>query len=105
MSKRKRRNFTGAEKVGILKRHLLDKVPISDLCDELNLYPTQLYAWLKDFFEKGHHAFETNRTAKAQGDAKQLLIQKLQAKLVRKNEVLSELLEEYTLFKKELGEI
>ena len=38
-----RRHFTGAEKVAILKRHLLDKVPISDLCDELQLFPNQVY--------------------------------------------------------------
>ena len=33
-----RRHFAGTEKVAILKRHLLDKVPISDLCDELGMY-------------------------------------------------------------------
>ena len=32
---KQRRHFAGAEKVAILKRHLVDKVPISDLCDEL----------------------------------------------------------------------
>ena len=53
-----RRHFSGPEKVAILKRHLVDKVPISDLCDELDLYPTQLYAWLKEFFENGHAAFD-----------------------------------------------
>jgi transposase len=44
---KQRRHFAGAEKVTILKRHLLDKVPISDLCDELGLYPNQVYGWLK----------------------------------------------------------
>jgi transposase len=51
-----RRHFAGTEKVAILKRHLLDKVPVSDLCDELHLYPNQFYAWLKEFFENGHCA-------------------------------------------------
>ena len=32
---KQRRHFAGTEKVAILKRHLLDQVPISDLCDEL----------------------------------------------------------------------
>jgi len=36
---KQRRHFTGAEKVAILKGHLVDKVAISDLCDELGLYP------------------------------------------------------------------
>ncbi|MSU80655.1 MAG: transposase [Gemmataceae bacterium] len=54
-----RRHFLGTEKVAILKRHLIDKVPVSDLCDELDLYPNQLYGWLKDFFENGHAATNT----------------------------------------------
>jgi len=40
--KRKRRSFTPEEKVIILKRHLVDKVPVSNLCDELGLQPTDL---------------------------------------------------------------
>ena len=100
-----RRHFVGTEKVAILKRHLVDKVPVSDLCDELGLYPTQIYAWLKEFFENGHAAFDNGRKAKAVEDAKDRQIEQLQAKLTRKNEVLAELMEEHTLLKKELGEI
>src|SRR6266704_2276650 len=62
---KQRRHFTGAEKVATLKRHLVDKVPISDLCDELGLYPNLLYTWLKEFFENGHRAFENGRKSKA----------------------------------------
>ena len=60
MTEGKRRHFSGPEKVQILKRHLVEKVPVSDLCDEYNLYPTQVYAWLKEFFENGHAAFDRN---------------------------------------------
>ena len=62
---KQRRHFAGAEKVAILKRHLVDKVPISDLCDELGLYPNLVYGWLKEFFENGHRAFENGRKVKA----------------------------------------
>ena len=100
-----RRHFLGAEKVAILKRHLVDKVPVSDLCDELDIYPNQLYGWLKEFFENGHAAFDNGRKSKAVEDAQQAKIQKLEAKLSRKNEVMAELMEAHTLLKKELGEI
>jgi transposase len=100
-----RRHFADHEKVAILKRHLIDKVPISDLCDELELYPNQFYDWLKKFFENGHLAFANGRKAKAVEDTQQTKIQKLEAKLQRKNEVMAELMEEHTLLKKELGEI
>jgi hypothetical protein len=29
-----RRHFSGPEKVALLKRHLLEQTPVSDLCDE-----------------------------------------------------------------------
>ncbi len=103
--KQPRRHFTGAEKVAILKRHLLDKVPVSNLCDEHHLYPNQLYAWLKEFFENGHAAFDNGRKSKAVDDAKDRKIEQLEAKLTRKNEVMAELMEAHTLLKKELGEL
>ena len=102
---KQRRHFAATEKVAILKRHLLDKVPVSDLCDELGLYPNQVYGWLKEFFENGHAAFDNGRKSKAVEDAQQAKIQQLEAKLTRKNEVLAELMEEHTQLKKNLGEI
>jgi transposase len=100
-----RRHFTGAEKVAILKRHLVDKVAISDLCDELGLYPNQVYGWLKDFFENGHVAFDNGRKSKAVEDANVKKIEQLEAKLARKNEVMAELMEAHTELKKSLGEL
>ena len=100
-----RRHFLGTDKVAILKRHLIDKVPVSDLCDELDVYPNQLYAWLKEFFENGHAAFDNGRKSKALEDAKDQKIHKLEAKLVRKNEVMAELMEAHTELKKSLGEL
>ena len=47
------RPYTPEEKVAILRRHLLDKEPISNLCDELGLQPTVFYRWQKEFFENG----------------------------------------------------
>src|ERR1700674_2265895 len=94
---KQRRRFAGAEKVAILKRHLVDKVAISDLCDELGLYPNQVYGWLKEFFENGHLAFDNGRKSKAVDDAKDRKIEQLQTKIQRKDSVLAELMEEHTL--------
>jgi transposase len=98
-----RRHFAGTEKVTILKRHLLDKVAVSDLCQEHDIYPNQFYGWLKDFFENGHVAFDNGRKAKAVEDAKDKKIEQLEAKLTRKNEVMAELMEAHTELKKTLG--
>jgi transposase len=102
---KQRRHFADHEKVAILKRHLIDKVPVSDLCDELKIYPNQFYDWLKRFFENGHLAFAKDRKAKAADEARQAKIQQLEAKLVRKNEVMAELMEAHTELKKSLGEL
>jgi transposase-like protein len=101
----KRRHFTPAEKVTVLKRHLLENVPVSDLCDQIGIAPNQFYRWQKEFFENGHHAFQTTRKAKSLDQAKDQKLQRLEEKLQRKNEVLAELLEEHTQLKKELGEL
>ena len=53
-----RKSYTPAEKVAILRRHLIDRVPVSDLCDEYQLPPSIFYAWQKLFFENGAAAFE-----------------------------------------------
>jgi transposase len=100
-----RRHFTPQEKIAILKRHLLETVPVSTLCDQLGIAPTLFYRWQKELFENGHAIFENGRKAKAVDDANVEKIQKLEAKLQRKNEVMAELMEAHTLLKKELGEI
>ena len=105
MAKRQRRHFEGTEKVAILKRHLIDKVAVSDLCDEYDIYPNQFYNWLKEFFENGHAAFDNGRKSRAVEDAQQKKVEQLEAKLQRRDSVMAELMEAHTLLKKELGEI
>jgi len=101
---RKRKNYTPEEKVATLRRHLIEKVPVSDLCDELGLNPTVFYGWQKLLFENGAAAFQRKR--KRNGPTPEVRkIEKLEAKLTQKNEVLAELMEEHVQLKKELGEL
>ena len=101
--KRQRRNFTGEQKVALLRRHLVDNVPVSQVCEEAGVVPTQFYQWQKQFFENGAAAFERNGATKH--DASQERIAVLEAKLRKKDEVLGELMEEHIALKKELGEL
>ena len=101
--KRKRKKYAPEQKVSIIKKHLLDKVPLSDLCDEYDLHPTVFYRWQKMFFENGTAAFNKS---KDNGSAQlQKKVAGLETKLVIKNEVLSELMEEHIALKKSLGEL
>jgi len=103
-SKRERRHFSGQQKVAIVKAHLVDGVPISELCDQHQIQPTQFYLWQKQLFENGGAAFErkTKPTGKSVHERK---IEQLEAKLVNKNEVIAELMEENVKAKKECGEL
>lgn len=99
--KRQRKNYSANEKVAILKRHLVDKVSVSDLCDEYLLNPTVFYRWQKEFFENGAAAFEKSDARRQRAERKR--VEELEAKLQVKNEVLSELMEEHVRLKKTLG--
>ena len=40
-----RRRFTPDEKATNLRRHLVDKVAVSDLCDEYQIQPNVFFLW------------------------------------------------------------
>ncbi|ARM30808.1 transposase [Prosthecochloris sp. HL-130-GSB] len=101
--RKQRKNYTSQEKVFIIKRHLVDQVPVSDLCDEYNLQPNVFYRWQKEFFENGSAAFKKKNTRKTSSE--QQRIEQLEAKLRNKNDVLSELMEEHVKLKKDLGDL
>jgi len=96
-----RRKFTSQEKVMVLRRHLLDKVPISDLCEEHGVKPTVFYRWQKQFFENGARAFDRDRGGCAKLLEKRII--EFNEKLARKNEILSELLDENLFLKQRVG--
>ena len=58
---RSRRTFTVQAKAVIVMRHLVDKTPVSDLCDEFGLQPTQIDAWQKQLAANAALAFQTPR--------------------------------------------
>lgn len=101
--KKQRKNYTAEEKVAILREHLLEKVPISDLCEKHGMHPTMFYHWQKDFFENGAVAFQ--QKSRPNHQAEQERIDFLEKKIQRKDEVLAELMEEHIALKKSLGEL
>jgi transposase len=103
--KKERKHYTAEEKVAVLRRHLLDKVPVSDLCEELSLKPTVFYRWQKEFFENGAAAFQVQERPHRQLEEKQKQIEFLEKKVQTKDEVLVELMAEHNALKKTLGEL
>jgi transposase len=85
----------------MVRRHLLEQVPVSDLCDEYGIQPTMFYRWQKQLFENAATAFERPKDPRLPLTRR---IAKLEEKLTSKNEVIAELMEEQVKAKKELGD-
>lgn len=104
MSKRKRRHFTPEEKAAILRRHLADKVAISDLAEEYDLQPSVLYEWQRRLFDHAAKALEPARKTASREKKLEGRIEALEERLRSKDGVIAEISEEFVKAKKELGE-
>jgi transposase len=100
-----RRHYSPQQKVAILREHLIEQVPISELCEKHHIHPTLFYQWQKTFFENGAAAFERERPHSQSLGKERDKINRLETKLKDRNEALAELMEEHVRLKKELGEI
>ena len=91
--KKERKHYTAEEKVAILRRHLVEQVPVSELCDKQGPQPTVFYRWQKEFFENGAAAFR--QKGRPDHSAEQERIAYLEKKIQTEDEVLAELMAEY----------
>src|SRR6202158_1180921 len=83
--RKERKHFTPEEKVAILRRHLVDKVPVSERCEKLGPRPTVFYRWQKELFENGAAAFQSQERPQRQVEEKQKRIEFLEKKVQTKD--------------------
>ena len=102
-----RRVFSAELKAETVRRHVMDKVPVSDLADELQVQPGVIHTWVRQVLDQAERAFQVpkGRKPNAGADPKDRQISQLKAKLVNKNEVIAELMEENVKAKKSNGEL
>jgi transposase len=110
-----RRRFGDDQKAAIVRRHLADKVPVSNLADEYRIQPSLIYLWIKQVLDQAERAFQQasgGKRRRATEDAKDRRITRLEeqlaqqnAKLAQKNEVIAELMEDNVRSKKAAGEL
>ena len=84
--RKKRKNYTPEEKVRILKEHLINGTPVSEICDQHQLQPTVFYRWQQQLFENGAAAFQSEQNREISKLKRQ--IDQLEEKVTKKNEVL-----------------
>jgi len=106
---RTRRMFDSTKKAEIVRRHLKDGVPVSQLAQELDVQPSQIHQWINMALTQLETTFERS-SKKPQRSTKSLerfqakKIQQLEDKLNLKNEVIAELMEENIKAKKLNGD-
>lgn len=79
-----RKHYIPEEKVAIIRPHLVEKVLVSDLCQEQKLQPRVFYRWLKEFFENGTAASRKESEGARKHDKERIAAP--EAKLKTKNE-------------------
>jgi transposase-like protein len=99
---KERRHWSAEEKTKLLRRHLVEKVPISKICEEARLAPSLFHRWQEQLFVNAALALGDRRAPERSQD--QQRIEKLEQKIQQKNEVLAELMGEHVALKKALGE-
>ncbi|MBV8055478.1 MAG: transposase [Deltaproteobacteria bacterium] len=101
--KRERRTWSAEEKIKLLRRHLIERIPISKICEEAQLAPSLFHRWQEQLFQNAAVALEGRRGPERHPE--QQRIEKLEQKIRQKDEVLAELMAEHVALKKEFGEL
>ena len=96
---RKQTRLSEAEKVKALKRHLLEKVPVSEICDQLGVAPSAFYTWQQKVFAHAEAALQADNKRNAKTD-QQRRIELLEQRLRQREEALAELMSEHVALKK-----
>ena len=104
MAKKRRRSFTATQKARILRRHHMDKDPVSQICEEEDLQPSVFYYWQKQAFENLEAVLESRQRPGAKEKELEKKVEHLEERLARKDHVIAVLSEEQVALKKELGE-
>ena len=101
MSKKPRRSFSVEQRAAILRRHHIDKLPVSKVCEEAEIQPSLFYYWQKQLFENATAALQPSDAPRVKAQERE--IEALKAKIAKKDEVIAEISEEYVGLKKALG--
>ena len=105
MSKKTRKRFTAQEKVAILRLHLLEHVPDLGSLRPARHPPHAVLPLAEGVLRERRGRLRAAAIPTAPATPRTGRSPLLEQKLQRKNEVLSELMEEHVQLKKELGEL
>ena len=94
---KKKKTYTAAQKVEILREHLENQVSVSELCERYQITPGNFYNWKKKLFEGALQIFSTvpKYTRKH--------IERLEQKLQDRDSLISTIVRENVQLKKNIN--
>lgn len=96
----KRKHLSPQQKVIILREHLENQVPLSQLSERYQVHVNLLYKWKKQLFESASDIFSQVQIHESQGLQGKVI--RLENRLKDKDQLISELVEENIALKKSL---
>ena len=93
MSKPRRRH-TAEQKAELLRQHVAEKKPVSEVCNEAEIQPSLFYTWQRELLAGAHTVFSTRRAPSRENEL-EAKISRLEARVARKDQIIAEVTEEY----------
>lgn len=99
----KRKHYTAEQKAKILRELLDNNLSVSQLCEQYNVRPNDIYNWKKKLFESAPTIFGAQNNKKRSKTSEQKEIEKLEATLRDRDEAINYLLQETVNAKKKIN--
>lgn len=100
---RTNKRYSPEQKTLIIRELLKNRTPISTLAEKYDVHPNVIYSWEKTLFEGAIDIFSKGKE-KAKNPQNDKNMEELKKTLLKRNEVISELIQENLALKKSLGE-
>lgn len=98
-----RKKYSAEQKVRIVREHLVNRVPVSELAARYGINPNLIHKWQKQLFEGAVDTFETKRGPQPGPTAvQQAKAQKLASRLQERESLISDLLLDNLRLKKSI---
>jgi transposase-like protein len=100
-----KKKYTNEDKIKILREHLENNVPMSELSEKYGVAPSAIYLWKKLLFENSSQSLnkKTNKREEKRKSALEHRIAELESTLAIRESLISELLLENVDLKKNLN--
>lgn len=96
----RKKQIPNAKKVEILREHLEEQRPVSEVAEQYGVHPNQIYQWKKQMFEGALETFSGSHKNRKHKESKETL--RLKEKIRKQESVITEIVEDNIRLKKNL---